>query len=106
MERPISYTYPAFFYYDGDGIAIEFPDLPGALSCARNTDEGMQNARECLGLHLFGMERDGDEIPKPSDIDALKPDDDGVIIFVEVFMPSVRDREKIRCLKEPFQQVV
>jgi predicted RNase H-like HicB family nuclease len=36
---PNFYAYPALFYYDDDGISIEFPDLPGCLSCAEDTEE-------------------------------------------------------------------
>ncbi|WP_187386116.1 type II toxin-antitoxin system HicB family antitoxin [Paenibacillus tuaregi] len=33
------YVFPAVFDYGDDGISIEFPDLPGALTCG-DTDEG------------------------------------------------------------------
>lgn len=31
----------------------------------------LKNAKEALGLHLWGMERDGDEIPEPTAITSL-----------------------------------
>lgn len=42
------------------GISIEFPDLPGCYPCADkdNTDEALKNAKEALGLHIWGMEQD------------------------------------------------
>ena len=40
------YTYPAIFYYDPDGISVEFPDLPGCLTCADSTEEAFRRARE------------------------------------------------------------
>ena len=84
------YTYPAIFYYDEDGISIEFPDLPGCLPCAKTSEEAFHNAREALGVHLFGMEQDGDPIPAPSPVQALHPEAGGVVAMVEVFMPSIR----------------
>lgn len=86
------YTYPAVFYFDDDGISIEFPDLPGVLPCAHSQEEAFKNAREALGLHLYGMEKDGDPIPDPSPVKQLSPDDGGVVVLVDVFMPAVRDR--------------
>lgn len=86
------YSYPAYFYFDEDGISIEFPDLPGCLSCAQTDEEAFKNAREALGLHLYGMEVDHDDIPEPSPTNSLHPEDGGVIVMVQVYMPAVRDR--------------
>lgn len=97
---PNFYAYPAFFYYDDDGISIEFPDLPGCLPCARSSEEAFRNAKEALGLHLYGMERDGDVIPPPTPVKDLHPDDGGVITMVDVFMPSIRDRINNRVVKK------
>ena len=54
------YSYVAVFSYDEDGISIEFPDLPGCLPCADkdDTEGALKNAREALGLHIWGMEQD------------------------------------------------
>lgn len=87
-----TYAYPAFFYFDDDGISIEFPDLPGCLPCANTQEEAFRNAKEALGLHLYGMEQDNDPIPEATPVAKLIPDEGGVIVMVEVFMPAVRDR--------------
>ena len=94
------YVFPAFFYYDEDGISIEFPDLPGCLPCAQTSEEAFRNAKEALGLHLFGMEQDGDAIPAPTPVRDLHPEDGAVIAMVEVFMPPVRDRINNRVVKK------
>ena len=94
------YAYPAFFYYDADGISVEFPDLPGCLPCAETQEKAFHNAKEALGLHLFGMEQDGDDIPEPTPVKDLAPDDGAVVAMVEVFMPPVRDRINNRVVKK------
>lgn len=94
------YSFPAFFYYDKDGISIEFPDLPGCLPCATTSAEAFHNAKEALGLHLFGMEQDHEPIPSPTPIDKLRPEANGVIAMVEVFMPAVRDRINNKVVKK------
>jgi predicted RNase H-like HicB family nuclease len=94
------YTFPAFLYYDPDGISIEFPDLPGCLPCAKTTEEAFRNAREALGLHLFGMEQDGDPIPEPTPVNELSPEDGAVVAMFDVFMPTVREKMNNRMVKK------
>ena len=94
------YAYPAIFYYAEDGVSIEFPDLPGCLPCADTTEEALKNAKEALGLHLYGMESDGEEIPPPSDIKDIEGEDGGVLVLIDVFMPVVRDRINNRYVKK------
>ena len=97
---PNHYEFPAFFYFDEDGISIEFPDLPGCLPCAQTTEEAFRNAKEALGLHLFGMEQDGDAIPNPTSVKDLRPQAGAAVAMVEVFMPSVRDRINNKVVKK------
>lgn len=96
MEKKKTYAYPAIFYFDSDGIAIEFPDLPGCLPCAHTSEEAFENAREALGLHLYGMEQDGDPIPAPSPVEALHPEDGGVVTLISVYMPTIRCAQQNR----------
>lgn len=97
---PAYYTFPAYFYYDDDGISIDFPDLPGCLPCAQTSEEAFHNAAEALGLHLFGMEQDQDTLPSPTPVRELHPEDGAVITMIEVFMPSVRDRINNKVVKK------
>ena len=53
------YVYPAVFDYADDGISVSFPDLPGALTCGDTDEEALRMARECMALHLYGMEQIG-----------------------------------------------
>jgi len=95
-----AYIYPAILAYEEDGISIEFPDLPGCLPCADNTEEAVKNAREAMGLHLWGMERDGDKIPEPTKITDLKIEKGKIPLLVEVFIPTVRERLNNRFVKK------
>ena len=86
------YSFFAVFEYDPDGINISFPDLPGCFSCAgaNDTESALRNAREALGLHLFGMEQDGETIPEPTQISRLSLERNQTVALISVFMPSVR----------------
>ena len=94
------YAFLAIFTYDEDGISIEFPDLQGCLPCAHTTEEALHNAKEALGLHLYGMEQDGEKIPAPSEIDKIKLNANQTSTLVEVFMPSVRAAVKNSFVKK------
>jgi len=80
------YVFPAILSYAKDGITVDFPDLPGCLSSAATTEEAM-------GLHLWSMERDNDEIPSPTEVAALKLEEGEIPLMVDVFMPPIRERQ-------------
>lgn len=88
------YQFPAVFYFDDDGISIEFPDLPGCLSCADSEEDAFRMAREALGLHLYGMDQEKLDIPAPTPISQLKPEAGGVVCMIDVFMPAVIDKTR------------
>jgi predicted RNase H-like HicB family nuclease len=96
------YSYVAVFTYDDDGICIDFPDLPGCCPCADagDTDSAIKNAKEALGLHIWGMEQDGEELPTPQPITSLTLANNQVPILVDVFMPPVRERINSKYVKK------
>lgn len=59
-------SYLAVFEPSGEGYSVYFPDLPGCISYGNSYEEAQKEAADALGLHLYGMEKDGDEIPPPS----------------------------------------
>ncbi|MFZ5650254.1 MAG: type II toxin-antitoxin system HicB family antitoxin [Bacillota bacterium] len=94
------YIYPAIFDYADDGISIEFPDLPGCLPCAQNSEEAFKNAKEALGLHLWGMEQDGDPVPEPTPVEKLHPGPNQVVGLIEVWMPAFRESIENKAVKK------
>lgn len=91
MKRTDRYFYPAVLTYEeGYEIAVTFPDLPGCATSGADEKEAISAGREALGLHLWGMERDGDAIPQPSSVKDIELEDGEVIAIIDVYMPSVR----------------
>ena len=84
------YSFLSIFTYDEDGISIEFPDLPGCLSCSDTQDDAINMAKETLALHLYGMETDNDEIPVPSSLSDLNISKNQVPVLIDVYMPIYR----------------
>jgi predicted RNase H-like HicB family nuclease len=60
-------TYFAVFEPAGNGFSVYFPDLRGCVSYGEDFDEALREAEDALGLHIYSMEKDGDEIPLPSE---------------------------------------
>ena len=96
------YAFIAIFEYAEDGINISFPDLPGCFSCAEvnDTNEAIMNAKEALGLHIFGMEQDGEIIPEPTPLKELNLKRNCIPVLIDVFMPSVRMAAKNSFVKK------
>lgn len=91
MKKPDSYIYPAVLTYEeGYEIAVTFPDFPGCATSGETERSAVAMGKEALGLHLWGMEVDGDPIPAPSAIADIPLDKNEVIVLVEVYMPSIR----------------
>ena len=95
-----SYYFIAIVSFDDDGISINFPDLEGCFTCAENSEEIYKMAKEVLGLHLWSMERDGEDISNPSTIKDIKLEANETSILIDVFMPPVRDRINNKVIKK------
>ena len=96
------YSFVALFDYADHGISIVFPDLPGSYPSAAqdDTDMALKNAKEALGLHIWGMEQDHEEIPVPSKITDLEIEPGQVPVLIDVFMPPIRERINSRFVKK------
>jgi len=59
-------------------------------NCGRTLDEARRMAAEALAAHVAGMIEDGDEVPPPSNLDALAndPDIQGAVAFLVSAEPA------------------
>lgn len=90
MKKVDRYFYPAVFTYEpGREIAVVFPDLDVATS-GTDDDDALLSARELLGLTLFGLEEDREEIPAATPLRDIRLEDGERAVLVDVYMPSVR----------------
>lgn len=93
MKKAERYFYPAVFTYEpGQEIAIDFPDLKCATS-GINDDDALLSARELLGCVLYGLEEDGDEIPKPTPLADINVQSNERAVLIDVYMPSIRQAQ-------------
>lgn len=88
-----NYIYPAVFTFEeGQEIAVLFPDFDVATSGV-DEEDAFKSAKELLGLTLYSMEEDKEEIPQPSPISELQIKKNQVSCLVDVFMPSIREAQ-------------
>lgn len=95
-------TYQGVFEPTENGaFSVYFPDLPGCTSYGENLYEAQKNAQDALGLHVYGMEQDGDMIPQPSASPEIDPETaEGYLVCpVTVFPGLVRNEMDNRRVK-------
>ena len=67
--------YVSFIHRDeGSGYGISFPDFPGCISVGDTVDAAIRNGCEALAFHVEGLCDDGDAVPPPRSIEAIKAD--------------------------------
>ncbi|MDD3705977.1 MAG: type II toxin-antitoxin system HicB family antitoxin [Clostridiaceae bacterium] len=66
-------TYMAVFEPTETGYSVYFPELPGCVSCGDNFEAALKQAAEALELHIYGIEKDGEELPVPSELPQVDP---------------------------------
>lgn len=97
-----STTYFAVFEPSETGYGVYFPDLPGCITVGKTIEESKLNAQEVLGLHLWGMEKDNENIPMAS----IPPFQDeelesGCFIMpITIFMNLVRNEMETKAVKK------
>ncbi len=93
MRKADRYFFPAVFTYDsGEDIAVTFPDLDVATS-GETDEDALLSARELLGCVIYGLEEDGEPIPKPTPLDSVVTDSNEHTVLVDVYMPTIRQAE-------------
>lgn len=96
----LNLTYLAVLEPGEDGsYSISFPDLPGCFSYGDNLAEAQRMAKEAASLHVYGMERDGDEIPTPS-LNLPRENTGGNVVMPVTIHPDLyrakRDNERVK----------
>jgi len=88
-------TYLAVFEKSRTGFSVYFPDIPGCITCGKDFDHSLRMAGEVLGLHIYGMEKDGEALPEQTgNIPELANGD--IVAAVSVFPALVKDEMENR----------
>lgn len=91
------YIFPAIFELGVNKCyCVSFPDLPGCFTEGDNLEDAYKMAKEALELYLYGMEEDEETIPKPTNPNKIKVDENSFVSLIEAWMPLVRREIKNR----------
>ena len=85
---------------EGSDYGVEFPDVPGCVTVGRTVDEARAMAAEALAGHMAILESDGEPVPVPSTMEALKDDpnrEDAVLILVDL-LPDFLKAERVNVM--------
>lgn len=103
-KKPDFYRYIALLDYEKDGVHVTFPDLLGCVTYGKTEAEAVEEARDVLALHLWGMEDDEEIPPTPSTIRELaaahKLKENETFFLVDAFMPAIREKMAKRFVKK------
>lgn len=97
------YYFPAIFDPGDDknsGYTVTFPDLPGCITEGSNVQEAMRMAKDVLEGFLYGMEEDGEHIPKPSSPEKINVPKGGFVAVIEAWTDYIRDEMENRAVKK------
>ena len=77
------YVYPAVFTpEESGGYSVNFPDLESCYTCGDDLADAIKMAEDVLALTLYEYERDGKELPAPSERGRISLTGDEFINFV------------------------
>ncbi len=93
-------TYFAVFEPSQTGFGVYFPDLPGCITTGGDIQEAKTMAEEVLGLHLWGMEKDNEEIPKPTVPPFEDLEDNAFVMPITIYMPLVKNEMENKAVKK------
>ena len=88
--------YIAFVEPGPKNYSAYFPDLPGCASAGDTLDETIANAEEALAAHVGFMAEDGDTIPPPRSLEAIKADPEHRADMHEVIVVAIPLTEPAR----------
>ncbi len=60
----------------------------------------LKNAKEAMGLHIWGMEQDNEELPAPTPITDMDLESNQIPVLIDVFMPPIRERINSKFVKK------
>ena len=86
--------YPAIFYREEDGMWVEFPDLIGCQSSGDDLHETYENAKEALEAYCITMLGEKHELPKATDITAIRPPENSFTSLVETDLTTQMSKMK------------
>ena len=82
--------YIALLHKNGrKGYGVSFPDFPGCVSAGDTVEDSLRNAAQALALHVDGMREDGEKVPKPRTVEAIREAKQDWVDFTDAIVATV-----------------
>lgn len=92
--------YPALFHRaEESGFWVSFPDFPECFTEGDDMTQAYEMAVEALGLALVNRKEEGEEIPKPTEVDKISAAD-GTLVIIEFDMLDYQRKNNSRAVKK------
>lgn len=96
--RKVSYF--AVFEENQDGaFGVFFPDIPGCISFGETLEEAQENVKQALELHVYGLEKSGEELPASSEKLDIEDVKNCIVIPISIYPDLVKnemDNRRVR----------
>ncbi len=93
--------YPAVFHPEEvGGYSVTFPDLLGCVTEGDTLQEAIDMATDALGLYLYSLEEDHEEVPAASNPADIKPAGRDFVSLVEYDRVAYLKRTDSRAVKK------
>ena len=98
MERLF---FPAIFHRaEEGGFWVTFPDIPECMTQGEDMKQSYEMAVDALGLSISSMMEAGEKIPEASEPDAIKAEEGGCLMVVEIDMYEYWRKSRSRAVKK------
>jgi predicted RNase H-like HicB family nuclease len=95
------YSYPAVFTVEEDGrYSVNFPDLESCYTCGDSLADGIMMAEDILAYTLYDYERNGKEIPTPSNSQEIELKEGEFINYIACDTLTYRKRFENKAVKK------
>lgn len=92
-------VYPIVITPEESGVSVYIPDFD-ANTQGNDIADGIEMARDAIGLLGIDMEDDGKSLPKPSGMDAVARKKGDIVSLVDVDFTDYRRRNDMRAVRK------
>ena len=96
-----NYTFPVILDKNEPGfINIYFPDFDMAVTSVELGEDPIEEAQSWLAITISELIDEGKTVPNPSHPDQISTDTNQTIVFVNIWLPYHRSKERIIYVKK------
>lgn len=92
-------TYPIVITQETEGVSVYIPDFD-ANTQGKDLTEGIEMARDAIGLMGIDMEDDAKPLPESSRVEKVKSNKGDIVSLVDVDFSAYRRKNEMRTVKK------